>query len=201
MISRSSLNFSKLIKLNYISAALLIAMAGYPSSSYAETLLTVVDMQTDFKTSQYDPLIGNVKAAIEKAIQKDQPILFLEFEGFGPTDSRLTELVKGYKKAYFATKYSDDGSRQVKALADQLDSKPTKVKVCGVNASYCVLATVEGILESMKEVEKVKVLSDACGDWSPSEYQNGIKMMKLLDRVVLKELTSHATPYTVPNNR
>ena len=58
-------------------------------------------MQPQFEASQNEDLIENVKLAILKAIQKNQPIVFLEYDNCGKSDSRLTSLARRLQERPF----------------------------------------------------------------------------------------------------
>lgn len=176
-------------------------------AALSETVLVVVDMQPKYWYGPKDPdalVVANVQAEVEKAMKKGQAIIFLEYNHYGSTDLRISALVKDnkYPRAYFATKYTDDGSLQVKQIFKEKNIQATKIKVCGINTAYCVLDTVKGLSPSFLDPIKfeIAVLSHACasyvrgGDWgeegygdaSEEDHVHGLREMDKLEMVRIK---------------
>lgn len=116
--------------------------------------LVVVDMQPAFRSSQNQATIDRCNELIQQAIKDEAPIVFLEFEGYEQTDSRLLAAVEGYNHAHFKSKYENDGSFQVKETIELHQYPHETIRVCGVNTNYCVRETVLGLVE-MKEDKRI----------------------------------------------
>lgn len=120
--------------------------------------LVVVDMQDAFSASRESSVLKACQREIMAAIRQKYAIIFLEFEHSGSTHSELTDLVKNYDKAYFKTKPDNDGSYEVNEVVKQRNLCHN-VRVVGVNTSYCVYDTVEGL---RNYPGKITVVADAC---------------------------------------
>ena len=105
------------------------------------TVLCIVDMQPYFKTHKkcLDEVIHQVKLAK----RRKAPIVILEYKKCGPTHERILDELKGVKKVIIKQKEDDDGSREFLNAVKNIKYK--KVRICGVNACYCVYETALGI--------------------------------------------------------
>lgn len=112
----------------------------------------VVDMQSGFGSSK--GCLDGTLQLLEKSMQRKSTIVVVELNPreFGPTLEPITSLVKGYKKLLTTTKVGNDGSREVqKVLTDYGKAKLDVIRMCGVNAEYCVKATTVGLAEWYRE--------------------------------------------------
>lgn len=133
--------------------------------------LVVVDMQERFTASTDTRTRKNVLREITQAVQDDAHIIFLEFNGCGPTLPELVE--KLHTKCVFKTKLTDDGSAEVESEVI-LNKLPKHFKVVGVNTDCCVHATVRG-LTARFAMANIDVIADACNsDW---HHGTGIQRM------------------------
>lgn len=116
-------------------------------------VLVVVDMQPFF--TRNPRLIARIKKEVLLARQLNLPIIFLEIphhkpepqKPYPPTYRSIMQLVDGYDKAHVATKFGEDGSRQVLRVCEQEGySLNGCFRVCGVNTDLCVRRTVKGLL-------------------------------------------------------
>lgn len=124
--------------------------------------LVVIDMQDSFGSSRHANVIKACQREIKLAIRRKYAIIFLEFEHCGSTNSALTNLVQGYDKVYFKTKPDNDGSYEVNEVIKQYNLYHN-VRVVGVNTSYCVYDTVEGL---RSYCGSITVVADACNcEW------------------------------------
>ena len=122
--------------------------------------LVVVDMQPKFVASQNERTIKMVQKEIKMAMDNKCPIVFLEYEEYGPTDKRLKEVIKGYKKCKFVKKRMDDGSDYVIRICNLHKYPLNNFRVCGVNTGACVKSTVSGL--ATLPYTHIKVPKGAC---------------------------------------
>lgn len=120
--------------------------------------LVIVDMQPAFEAAKCNVTTDNVMRLIRQAKEDKANIITLEYEGFGPTRADLMMDLCSYDKYANAKKSDDDGSDEAIEAGASMFSK---VIVCGVNTSYCVNETVQGLLRNGKEVVVVR---DACNN-------------------------------------
>ena len=125
--------------------------------------LVVVDMQPMFDAANRKRVREECLKAIQKAIEINAPIIFLEFNGYDCTHLELTKPCMG--NHYVKTKYTDDGSPEVyeTVLKYQL---PRNFRVCGINTDCCVHATVSG-MSARFPTSTIEVIAAACdSDWN-----------------------------------
>ncbi len=133
--------------------------------------LIVVDMQARFHASKRDRVRKNCLREITQAVKDDAHIIFLEYNGCGPTLPELTEAL--HTKCFFKNKWNDDGSAEVESTV-LLNKLPKHFKVCGVNTDCCVRATVAG-LTARFSMATIDVIVDACdSDWN---HEGGVTTM------------------------
>lgn len=124
--------------------------------------LVVIDMQYKFRNANNKQLIKNIEEQIKKAISNNLHIILVQFDGFGRTNLKLINLVRGYGKAYLVNKCMDDGSSELN-LNCKINKIPIKrVVACGVNTRFCVLSTVYGLANRYNA--KVEVPVNCCND-------------------------------------
>jgi len=129
--------------------------------------LVIVDMQPAFEAAKCNVTTDNVKRLIRQAIQDKANIITLEYEGFGPTRADLMTDLCSYNKYSNAKKNDDDGADEAIEAGASMFSK---VVVCGVNTSFCVKSTVDGLIRNGKEVVVVK---NACNN--PKYHQENTR--------------------------
>lgn len=162
-----------------------------------QAALIIVDMQADFLDRAGDDcgeeagaaaskkLMAGVLREVKEAMRKRLPIVCLTYtdqdDGFEhpaeswayhATDEAIRKALKGYTRAYYALKDTDDGSEEVTSVLEGVEprrgmdkpsyrGKPNKLRkfitdghsscvdftVVGVNASACVAATCEGLVD------------------------------------------------------
>lgn len=121
--------------------------------------LCVIDMQPRFAASQKPQIIRNVRREIRSARYRKDAIIFVEYENCGPTDKRILEALKGYRKKLLVRKNSQGGAHEVlRALKDK--GWDTNLRIVGVNTDQCVAATVNSLHKSGKVTQTLIV--DAC---------------------------------------
>jgi hypothetical protein len=142
-------------------------------------MLLVIDVQPIYPSSE--EVLDEVIREVRKAKANKEWIMILEY-GMGRTYYRITRELQGYRKKLYARKYRNDGGREVftaiTKYSNNLGSKNVgrieKIRVCGVNLSACVVATVY----SIKMFSQVEVIKRACAD--PTEWKSRNETLKML---------------------
>ena len=124
------------------------------------TTLIVVDMQEDFEASNEPAVVAGVCNQIFLAKQRRSGIVFLEYAGSERTHPGLLELVKGYPFVARAWKSNDDGSMEALREIRKRGFNESRLRVCGVNACYCVKDTAYGLLGRSNAI--VEIAAGAC---------------------------------------
>ena len=126
-------------------------------------LLVVVDMQDEFENSQH--VIDEVIQEVREAGKRNNPVVVLEFGGFGPTNQRVMREIRKLPKSSVLrmVKEEDDGSREVMRAAEKLGAPLENVRLCGVNLCYCVKATAVGLRNVAQNIEISDAVSCNCG--------------------------------------
>lgn len=123
--------------------------------------LVVIDMQQQFEAACWPKTIAGVTKEITRAIEHHASIVFLEYGFYNGTHQELLDLVKGYTPKSRVSKKFDDGSRElIKTLKRR--KFPRNLRVCGVNTSCCVHATVDGLFDKDPDL-KIELVKRACG--------------------------------------
>jgi nicotinamidase-related amidase len=146
--------------------------------------LVVVDMQSRFSASNHIAIRNNVAREIKDAMNHNAGIVFLEFTSNGPTQPELIDLTMGYKHSYVALKSMDDGSKECWTVVNHYELPARHFRVVGVNTSYCVRATVEGLAKLYPEAV-IDVIADACN--CTSVHEHGLKTMEKLPQVIIRD--------------
>jgi len=125
-------------------------------------ILVVVDMQPDFSASKDRTTVSNISRQIARARSFNQPIILVEYGGFGETIPKIKQLLDDYgNMLYVLEKSSDDGSYEIEMCLIDAWIETEKFLVCGVNTEACVRATAEGLSKRFSD-SKVMVLGSAC---------------------------------------
>jgi nicotinamidase-related amidase len=147
-----------------------------------QKILLVIDMQLTFRTACDSKTISGCKTAIKNSIANRTSIIFVELANstkeFGPTMPALTDLVRGYDKAFFVKKVSDNGDVEINAKLKELGLVPNyEFQVVGVNAEACICRTVDGLLETNANSTVVVNRNATNGHWST---KNKFDMLRCL---------------------
>ncbi len=146
----------------------------------ASTAVVIVDMQEGFYerggVTHTRGLLSLVSRQIELlnwAVANDVPVLIFEYNGFGETDPRLTNILKGAETTSI-TKFNDNGfaDRSKKAAVAYLLKHRIKTLImAGINGAYCVHDTARG---AISEGFDVITSSDIVGNLNqnPPIYPN-----------------------------
>lgn len=129
--------------------------------------LVVVDMQPKFSASKSPRTINQCKNAVIKAVKDKAGIVVVEFVGCGKTRPSITKFLKKYNgKQTLVLKDSPGGGEEVRRAVRHL-SMCRKIKICGVNRSYCVKATAFELYDFGYSVE----LLDKATNCTRNEYK------------------------------
>lgn len=125
--------------------------------------LLVIDMQDYFSASHSERVQRACIREIKRAIREKATIIYVEYEGYGPTIPQLTDVTSSakYRKAYHVIKDDDDGGQEVIDFLKEKHLPRLKLRVCGVNTDYCVLATTRSLQWRMPG-SQITVVGDAC---------------------------------------
>ena len=134
--------------------------------------LVIVDMQTGFDETAHrckEQVIREVK----RAKRRGAGIVVLEYTGdffrYGRTYLEIRKLLKGYGRKTFAKKRNDDGSKECIRAANRNGFPLDKVRVVGVNRSYCVWGTIDGLRRKIKTDIQVMMDATCCHDPADGE--------------------------------
>jgi nicotinamidase-related amidase len=153
----------------------------------AGTTLCVVDMQKLY-SGCYE-VLDNVAHEIDLAKRRGDFIVFLEYGVPGTLPELLKRANDKHDKVIVSRKKTVDGSKAFISAVVKHRVLIKRVRVCGVNRSACVLATVNGLVYEIGG-EKIEVACGATIDtfgghkWSESDRnwygQATLKGAKLL---------------------
>ncbi len=125
--------------------------------------LCIVDMQPRFDACQRPWMIRNVRREIRSAKYRRDAIILMEFAGYGPTDKRILEALRWYRKKLRIIKYQCSGSVKIlQALEDK--GWDTDLRIVGVNTDECVARTINDLHDSKKVTQTL--VADACNTYS-----------------------------------
>lgn len=142
--------------------------------------LCVVDMQNEFKVQPYTRVADNSAREINKAVQDNANVIFVEYRGCGPTIEQLIKITRdiAYPRTYRVEKPGDDGSRPIIGEMRKHGLPDHHIKVVGVNTDCCVYRTVYG-LKCDLPFATIEVVGDACDSfWDPNAHQTGLKRIQ-----------------------
>lgn len=151
--------------------------------------LCVIDMQAQFSASNGAKVQRSCVREIKKAMKDNATIVFVEFEGYGPTLPLLTNLVKDakYKKVHRVLKNTNGGGKEVAEYLRAKHLARSNIRVVGVNTSYCVLATVQGMNVHLN-TSNLNIVANGCSCHGSSSHKYGLEQMRKMERVkILRE--------------
>lgn len=146
-----------------------------------KNFLVIVDMQPVFDAAQNTELISRIRGQIKQAKRRGDVILVVEYASTSNywsaydkyarmrTDMRLMREIGDYSQVYHIMKSSDNGGWSIYRALKRLTREgylsdwwtTAKYRVCGVNATACVLATVDGLSKRMPRA-KIEVINSCC---------------------------------------
>ncbi len=124
-------------------------------------VLTIIDMQPRFPSSQNNDTIAGVLRLIAKAIERNWPVIVVEFYAHGPTDERITEALRDYPLCVREFKRDEDGSEEIWEACVEHELPGSRFVICGVNTHACVKDTVFGMARLMPD-SAIEIIQDAC---------------------------------------
>jgi nicotinamidase-related amidase len=161
------------------------------------SVLVIIDMQEGFLSALESDIkhtaIQNCAVLVERAINHDEPIIFLEWndgvniggEGaFKATTPELLDLTKDYKNRYTIYKKQQDGSDKVQLVVKHHKLNAEIIKICGIFTDQCVLSTVFGLIDKFK-TSKVLVYETAVATSSSYSHEYGVKEMSRAGAVIV----------------
>jgi len=135
-------------------------------------VLTIIDMQPRFPGSQNNDTIAGVLRLIAKAIERNWPVILVEFYAHGPTDERIIEALNGYAGLVREFKYNEDGSEEIWEACIEHELPGSRFIICGVNTHACIKETVFGMARLMPD-SAIEIVQDACNcdtGWGWDEF-------------------------------
>lgn len=123
--------------------------------------LVIIDMQPEFTTASNPSVIAGVVHQIRLAKNRKAGIVIVEYNDSGDTLEPIVNAIGEYVRKTTVIKKGDDGSREVMRAIHRKGFDNSKVRLCGVNAGYCVRDTAVGLLEWQNSV--IEVAKEACG--------------------------------------
>ncbi len=134
--------------------------------------LVIIDMQWYFTAARESWLILNIVNKVKEYIERNEPIIILEYESDGDTVPEILDVVRGYENHFISEKISDDGANEVSSIIREQDLNILEFEVCGVNLDACVVSTVTTMAWDYPYIP-VNVILDCCN--SCSEHDESIK--------------------------
>jgi nicotinamidase-related amidase len=128
--------------------------------SKGKRILVIIDMQEEFEASLEKEVNQEILRQIKLANRRKAPIVFVRFRGMGEINLSLIEQAeKGI--SLFTTKKDDNGSANILYKLNQQGVSSDRLRICGINTEYCVLATVNGLIE-IKPTIDIEVVKKGC---------------------------------------
>jgi nicotinamidase-related amidase len=145
--------------------------------------LIIIDMQEPFITRgethervenvrKVNEIVAEQLRLIEHAKSQGMPIVFLEYENFGPTNPLLTAAVSGYSETRTFQKTADGmfepWNRHLAELSGYLQEKEVgNLIITGANGGACVASSISGALENNYSVT---AMSRAIADFNFEDF-------------------------------
>lgn len=107
--------------------------------------LCIVDMQTEFPT--HKPVIKQVLHEIRLAKKRNAAVIVLEYDDSGPTIEPIKKALENYGRVAYVTKMQDGGGEEFFDTAESYGFNYNKVRMVGVNRSYCVFSTAREMVK------------------------------------------------------
>lgn len=169
-----------LFALVFIFSLNAFALDGRVGDNYA---LIIIDMQPYFvergghdkkeeNIKKVEEILANQIRMIELAKKSKIPIIFIEYESYGETNSKLKDAAAGYDNIKIITKSSDgmldDWNNKKSELSDYLQSKEIgNLIITGANGGACVKESIDG---SLKNNYNVIAYSKGIADFNYSKF-------------------------------
>ena len=145
-----------------------------------KTALCIVDMQYSFMDTAENALEGVLKE-IKLARRRNAPVFILEYAGCGKTVKPIWDALKGYKHVYRPSrKNTDGGGRELLRCVEKNGVDARRIRMCGVNRSYCVGSTLADIHSHNKHI---RLETSVSGSWC-YDPQSGLEVCSYFGRLV-----------------
>ncbi len=172
----------------------------YRTYKSRRTALIIVDMQPLFfenESSMSDEarerLIDAILVQIDQAIFKREKIVIVEYRnslekyGFGSTFERIAARVRCYPHVVYVIKAQNDGSKEIAERLGLDAERFEHFRFCGINTSFCVRETAEGLMDALPSVKKVSIVDDACANtFHPGLHRTALTYLSSYPRVVVE---------------
>lgn len=124
--------------------------------------LCVIDTQNGFEKSDEHPeFVQNCAQAIERAVRKNQPVIYLNYYGYGQPYKELKKLTKTYPREFTVWKYDDDGSVELLDCLKENKLATSHFRLVGLYREACVLSTARGLHNYLPPKCKITILEKA----------------------------------------
>lgn len=129
------------------------------------TPLCIIDMQPFFEKTASIALPGTLRE-VRSAKQRNAPIILVEYADLGPSYDEILELLDPYPHTIRVTKDNDGGGMEVIETASEHGvNLNQRIRVCGVNRSFCVYSTLHEIKMQSEHFEvEVPVYASWCSN-------------------------------------
>lgn len=132
--------------------------------------LCIIDMQLDFFETG-EPALDKVLHQIKLAKRRKAPIVVVEYDECGSTLGPIRRALKGYPNVASCTKHSDGGGNVVARIMKK-NKFGDRVRLVGVNTSYCVYSTAVELKNKLKHIEVSKTATNCY------KHKSGLKKLK-----------------------
>jgi hypothetical protein len=107
--------------------------------------LVIIDMQPDFAACNSERLIRACQREIRQAMQDCNGIVYVRYKDHKSVHKELLDLTLLYSHKAITTKDRNDGSKHVLRTISRRGFCRTRLRICGINAQYCVHETILGL--------------------------------------------------------
>lgn len=118
--------------------------------------LVLIDMQPRFDAARSRRTIKACQREIRKAMQECNGIVYVQYNKW-VIHKELRDLTLLYSHKAVTSKKQNDGSQQILRTLKRRGFSQTQLRICGVNAGFCVYSTVAGLRKLLPEARIVAV--------------------------------------------
>lgn len=130
--------------------------------------LVIIDMQPRFVTANIPRVVLACRREVEKAIDKNNAVVLVEYANSGETLPEIAVLLKGYHRYTKLTKWSDDGGFEICRRIREKEFPDKNILICGVNINACVGATVRTLRRRLPD-SKLSIVANAINGFTYTE--------------------------------
>jgi hypothetical protein len=154
--------------------------------------LVIIDMQPQFGAANCPRTLEACKREIRHAMQECNGIVYVKYEGHGQIHRELTDLTLLYSHKVTVTKKLNDGSKQVVKYLSQRGFAKEHIRICGVNAQWCVAVTTKG-LKSLLPHSRLIAVADAinCVPGGGSDIDHRKWVLRLIEEYGVEVVNRH----------